>query len=656
MESPSDLPMIVRSSCSGGAVRITRSFEERFELSALALQAKPLLDWIHPDDQADLQAMLDAGAGRLSARHKDQGGSWLQLEWRIQTHAGAAVALGTLGKHVEPCDPHVPTGTVAAHKTIYKTLRAMALIVESKNPGLRCSILLIDQEHQTVMIGAGPSFPDEYNAAVEGLKIGPFVGSCGTASFWNVPVVVEDIHKDPLWKDLREAAKIASVQACWSHPITATDGSVLGAMALYDNVPNTPTSNQMDGLEMAARTVGLAIERDRLEDVLRQSTKMEALGAMAGGIAHDFNNLLTTVLCNADLATQMLEEDDEARPLLRDIVTASVNAAELCAQMLAYSGHGLMTYEHLDLNALLSELGSLLRVALSIKIDLAINLSRESQGIQADRNQLRQVIMNLITNAAQSIGDQAGRVSIQSSRRVFNLLELEQLHPSTKLLPGEYVVFEISDTGVGMSVETQARIFDPFYTTKASGSGLGLATVQGIIRSHMGAIALKSDLGKGTTFTILLPYASLQEQGEVQTLISDPQATPAAHRTAGVLVVEDDHQVSRVIGAMLSRAGHTVHHATDCPQAIEQIKLHGEDIDCVLLDYSMPQLDGEHTFEQLRSVRADIPVLMTSGFIEQSILDRMLDSGLSGFIQKPPLQATLLNEIAAAIERAKVKA
>jgi GAF domain-containing protein len=162
-------------------------------------------------------------------------------------------------------------------------------------------------------VGAGPSFPDAYNEAVEGLLIGPGVGSCGTAAFWNVPVIVENIDTDPLWESLRDAASLAGVKACWSHPITATNGDVMEAMAIYSHEPLAPSSNQMDGLEIAARMVGWAVERGRLEEQLRQAVKLEALGVLAGGIAHDFNNMLAAVMGNAELALPMLPDDDLLR-------------------------------------------------------------------------------------------------------------------------------------------------------------------------------------------------------------------------------------------------------------------------------------------------------------------------------------------------------
>ena len=212
--------------------------------------------------------MIDSGTGSARARHGTKKGEWVCFDWLVKAGESGAFALGRLAG-----ESGVPTRSAAAMPAAAteraETLKAMALIVEASNPGLRCSILLVDQESHRITVGAGPSFPAEYNSAVEGLQIGPTVGSCGTAAFWSVPVVVENIAEDPLGSELRDAAALAGVSACWSHPIVATNGTVLGVIALYADAPRAPSPSQMDGLEIASRMVGLAIERDRLEEQLR---------------------------------------------------------------------------------------------------------------------------------------------------------------------------------------------------------------------------------------------------------------------------------------------------------------------------------------------------------------------------------------------------
>ncbi len=644
MNAPADPAVILRTVRSNDLLRVNGTFIRELGLATEELAAHPLIEWIHPDDTATLNEALGAGEGCARARHRTKGGDWIPFDWRVVPEASGPVALGRYRARGTAKLP-VSTDPLPA-ETLSQTLDAMARIVEQKNPGMRCSILLVDAAHERVSVGAGPSLPAGYNEAIEGLKIGPAVGSCGTAVFWNMPVVVENIATDPLWRDLRDAAAIAGVSACWSHPITATDGTVLGAMALYDNEPRAPSRSQMDGLEIAARMVGLAVERERLEKRLGRAEKMEALGVLAGGIAHDFNNMLATVLGNAELAMTRLPEDAEVSKMLRAVATASLSATDLCNQMLAYAGRGAMSTEPLDSNALVKELGGMLEVALSKKATLDYELSEESLGVLADRSQLRQVVLNLITNASEAIGNREGRVVIATSARTYSRSELEICAPTASLAPGEYVRLRVSDTGGGMSAETQSKIFDPFFSTKSGGRGLGLAAVQGIVVRHKGALTLESSPGAGTTFTVLLPRVSLPRTE----LPPEPSARDDL-RCGHILVVEDEPSVREVMINILDRAGYTVTSAGDGQEAVDLFRLEGESIDCVLLDLSLPKLDGEEVFHQMRGMRDDVRMVLTSGFTEQQIMDRFKGAGLAGVVHKPARMHVLLAKIAEALRR-----
>lgn len=529
-----------------------------------------------------------------------------------------------------------------APDTLSETLDAMARVVERKNPGLICSILLVDSKRERITVGAGPSLPPACNSAVEGLQIGPAVGSCGTDAYWNIPVIVEDIASDPLWKDLQGAAALADVAACWSQPILSFNGQVLGAMALYDRNPGAPTRSQMDGLEIAARMVGLAVERSRLEEQLRHAAKMEALGVLARGIAHDFNDLLAAVLGNAELALISLAGDAPQRGHLQEIVADSGGATELCNQLLAYAGRGARTVEPLECNALAQELGGLLQVAVPKKASLEYELAQEPLVVVADRSQLRQVLMNLITNAAEAIGNHSGRIVLSTA--AVRLRAGEVIPGGPSLPPGEYVCIAVSDTGCGMDAETRARNFDPFFTTKAHGRGLGLAAVQGIVAGHKGGIALDSRVGHGTRFCLYLPRAHVTAPPR-----SQPVTFSGASSGRRLLVVDDEPRVLAVQSALLESEGYFVARAADGAEAIESFRAAAGDFDCVLLDLSMPKLDGEKVFKELRALRPDVKVVLSSGFTEQEILDRFRGCGLAGVLQKPARSEALLSKVAEAI-------
>jgi two-component system, cell cycle sensor histidine kinase and response regulator CckA len=392
--------------------------------------------------------------------------------------------------------------------------------------------------------------------------------------------------------------------------------------------------------------VGLAVERDRLEKQLHQASKMEAIGILAGGIAHDFNNLLATVLGNAELAEAMLPGTSEARPMLQEIVTASVSASELCSQMLTYAGRSARSMETLECNSLVRELAGLMRVALSKKAKLVFDLHKEPLGVLADRSQVRQVIMNLIANAAEAIGDNEGRIVLGSSARIFTRDELDAHEAATGLEPGEYVHLWVSDTGSGMSPEIRARIFDPFFTTKATGRGLGLAAVQGIVLGHGGSITLESTRGFGTRFSVLLPRVPAPDESPPRQAESGPEA-----QGTRVLVVDDEPQVRKILGDMLEHGHYSVIRAGDGEEAIEVFRREADSIDCVLLDLSMPKLDGEEVFQELRKIREDVRVVLISGYAEQEILDRFHGTGLAGVVQKPARRQILLSRIATAVGR-----
>jgi len=350
------------------------------------------------------------------------------------------------------------------------------------------------------------------------------------------------------------------------------------------------------------------------------------------------------VMGNAALAQLELTAQGRHSEPLAQLISARPRAAELCNQLLAYAGRSVPSTELLDCNDEIAELGELLRVTLSKKATLVYELSDEPLCVEADRTQIRQVIMNLITNAAEALGELEGRVVVATSVRVYDEQELEFLRPEAQLPAGEYVVVRVSDDGEGMTPEVQARIFDPFFTTKLTGRGLGLAVVRGIVDGHGGAIELQSEGGVGTSFTVILPRVGIVSPTAE---LSSEQRSPSAGQR--ILVVDDERSVREVMGRILVRGGFEVLYAAGGAQAIEIFKAESGRIDGVLLDLSMPQLDGEQTFNALRSIRSDVPVLLCSGYTEREVLARFRGSGLTGALQKPVATELLLRKVGEAV-------
>ena len=613
MKPTLDCPSLVRLVGSEDLLRVSPSFESELGLTSSDLEERSFLDWIHPDDREALVAVVDGRCGCVEARHETRDGDWLAFDWRVRSVSDGYAVLGQVADKRERSHSNA-SGSSLRQVTLAQTLDAMTRVVETQNPGMLCSILLVDAEHTKITVGAGPSLPQEYNDAVEGLHIGPAVGSCGSAAFWNVPVIVNDIATDPLWKDLRGAAAIADVSACWSYPVTSTNGEVLGAMALYNRTPQAPTEEQLRSLEIAARMVGLAIERDNLEDQLLQAAKMEALGVLAGGIAHDFNNLMAVVSSNTKLAMNDLPVRSTAATFLADVLSASEAASELCDEMLTYAGKGVVATQTLECNSLVTDLGGLLRVALSSKATLVYELSGMPLHVSADETQLRQVLMNLITNASEALEDEVGRIVVSTSLKAINREDARLLRPDGSLDPGEYICIAVTDTGAGMSPRTQARVFDPFYTTKEAGRGLGLAAAQGIILNHGGAITLESSVGKGTTFSIVLPRAT-----SVPELSSATPKQLSPPENARVLLVDDHPLVRRALANLLEANGHSVICGNDGQEAIDIFSRSGDGIECIVLDYSMPKLNGIEVVAEIRKIDQDIPIILCSGYAEADV-------------------------------------
>ena len=390
-------------------------------------------------------------------------------------------------------------------------------------------------------------------------------------------------------------------------------------------------------------------EREQAEDARRaieakvlEVQKLESLGVLAGGIAHDFNNLLVAILGNASLALLDLPEDSPARQSIVDIERAGQRAGELARQMLAYSGRSRLVMEPVELSELVRELLTLLQVSIGKGVIIKLDLPDEPVVVDADAAQLRQVVMNLVINAADAIGDRSGTIAIRVHHLRATLDYLSDVHPEAGLEPGNFAALEVSDTGIGMDAETQARIFDPFFTTKFAGRGLGLAAVLGIVRGHHGALRVYSEVGHGTTFRIVLPLSASSP------VPSDP-ADDAWRGTGRILVVDDDAMVRTVARRLLESFGLTVDDVADGRTAIDRMSAEPAGYDAVLLDLTMPEISGPEVLARLRRIRPDLPVVVMSGYHEDDA-SKTLGATINGFVQKPFTPADLARRMRIAME------
>ena len=671
---------------------------------------------------------------------------------------------------------------LASDAPLTTVLERITINHERAFPGMLCSVLLLDDDGQTLRHGAAPSLPKAYCDAIDGARIGPSMGSCGTAAYTKKTVIADDIASDPRWVNFSALALGHGLRACWSVPLISSGDTVLGTLALYYREPAHPTDIESTAIERGAHFASIAIERQKLrqsvhenrirletlvknlpgmayrcrnddnwtmtyvsdgcraltgferdelennkaisfaelihpndrewlwekcqaslearipctneyriinrdgterwvaerasgeyapdgallsidgfiQDItdahraktereqldrkMQDAQKLESLGVLAGGIAHDFNNLLTSILGNASIASMSIPAGSDAYNSVDQIITASMRAADLCKQMLAYSGRGRFVLQRLDLSELVEQTTQMLQISISKKAVLRFHLEKGLPAIEADATQIRQIVMNLVINASEAIGDQSGIISLSTGLTRVDRDYLRGTLADESIPDGEYVSLEVSDSGCGMSPETKAKIFDPFFTTKFTGRGLGLAAVLGIVRGHRGSMKVYSEPGRGTTFKILFPATG----GAAEKQDITPGAVKKQRYSGTVLIIDDEETVRSTVCRMMEMLGFECILAADGRQGVDIAAKDPSKYSLVLLDLTMPHMDGEQAFAELRRIRSDFRVVLMSGFNAQEALVKFSGKGLASFLQKPfSLSAlrAILNEV-----------
>jgi PAS domain S-box-containing protein len=436
-----------------------------------------------------------------------------------------------------------------------------------------------------------------------------------------------------LLENVRQVTQGLGEAGVWRH--RRKDGSLI-------EVEITSHTLVLDGRPAEVVLATDVTERRRTEEALRRAQKMESLGLLAGGIAHDFNNLLVAILGQTSLALSQLGDHNPARAPIEKAVSAARRAADLTRQLLAYSGRGQFERRPIDLNRLIQENLHLFEVAVPKQVALRSDLAAPLPVIVGDAGQLQQVIMNLIINAAEAIGDRAGEVVVRTQRLILSPETAAAWQIGEQALPaGDYVQLSVADNGHGMDAETLARIFDPFFSTKFTGRGLGLAAVLGIVRGHGGGLKVTSTPQVGTTFEIILPGGTVTAVEAV----SAPawQEVDMTHQL--VLVIDDEAPVRDAVTDILELEGVTVLSAPDGRAGIELFRQRQTDIGLILLDLSMPGLNGEETLRELRQINAHVRVLLSSGYSQDEVAARFGDQSEVGFIQKPYDAERLVKEV-----------
>ncbi len=374
-------------------------------------------------------------------------------------------------------------------------------------------------------------------------------------------------------------------------------------------------------------------ERLKIERQLLHTQKLESLGVLAGGIAHDFNNILMGILGNVEMALMRKDElPDTVVYNLEVIKSASEKASHLTRQMLAYSGKGKFVIKEIELNKFIRDIFDLIKVSISKKATITLNLKEDEELIiNGDPGQIEQVILNLVINANEALEDKEGLITITTGKMYCDQKYFEDTvdgHLRT-FNEGEYVFFEVSDTGCGMDKETMSKIFEPFFTTKFKGRGLGLSAILGIVRGHNGAIRVYSEKGKGTSFKILFPAGKKSEKKDVSTVFT------STLKGKTVLIVDDEDLVRQVISKMIEFLGGETILAKDGLECLTKFKENIDKIDIVFLDLTMPGLSGYEVFREIKKIKENIKVILMSGYNEQEISQKLVGRGFAGFIQKP---------------------
>lgn len=537
---------------------------------------------------------------------------------------------------------HQMLETVAAGAPLSELLDGVARWMEEAMTGCRSSILLLDNE-TTLRHGAAPSLPEAYVEDIDGICIGPDAGACGTAAHFARLVVSEDIETDPKWDEWRAAALTHGLRACWSIPILSGAGTVLGTLAIYWDAPARPSETDRRIMQVAASLAALVIERHRVEESLRQSNRLEAIGQLTAGVAHEFNNLIQAIVAGLDVLRGEMADDSSARQRLESVIASAFQGRELTRSLLSFVGARDVESGVVAVDPALTSAIELLRPTLGENIEIVYDASEGLWPIKVNRGEFEGAILNLALNARDAMTD-GGRLRIGASN--FTADTEIALGSGNRLAAGDYVLVSVSDDGAGMPAETVARVFDPFFTTKDTGTGLGLSRVYGFVTHQAaGRIEIDSEVGSGTTVRLYLPRATDAAATASAPDGRPPEAVPAVDGRT-ILLVEDDQIVRTALASLLERMGYGVRSAATAREALEVLDT-GTAVDLLLTDIAMSgDMNGVELARRATQVRPSLRTLYMTGYAH----DELTRNGVTcsdGQLLHKPFRAEELSEAVA---------
>ena len=513
---------------------------------------------------------------------------------------------------------------IATRSSFQRILDSLCRLVEQQSKGAMCSILLVEKDGSCLRAGAGPSIPPEYMAALDGLSVAENAGSCGAAAFRREPVICAGVEHDPEWADFQELAARFGIKSCWSTPFFSSTGRVLGTFAISHDYSCAPDPSDRQLLQTASYLAGIATENELFETELIKDQKLESVGVLAGGIAHDFNNLLTAIMGNIELAMLRTAPGHEVHQLLSAAATASVRAREVTRQLLTFESGGVPVTSAESVSDVIRETVEFTLVGSIVRCEMTFE--NGIQCVEIDRGQVGQVIQNILVNAMQAMPT-GGSIRIQG-RMASGLW-----HGAAPTKPGQYVRVSIADDGIGIRRDHLRRIFDPFFSTKDKGRGLGLAMSYSIVKRHGGWIDVESSPGNGTTFYLYLPVS----KGQPRVAGGDVELSTDAGGT--VLVMDDEESVREVLGAMLRAFGYDVAFAGNGTEAValfEARRTQERPFDLVLLDLTVRGgMGGAAALSRMKAIEPEVKAVATSGYSNSSILANYKAHGFVGRLEKP---------------------